>query len=238
MAKAAHASMKEAGKKNLSLVDAVFAGLMDSALVEAKWQNRENGERCTGTGPSGVDMAIQNEIRQMGRAEIYAHMFYECSSSSDNENNNGVCDPKRSHRPDKPAKLLPKITVKKKRSLDSQAFKNALEKSKQKSIYTKIIKIVKRLDSVEISLEQYKKKFEVNIDSEVFCTCSPSKRTDRKICPHIIWIYLNLFHLDESDPTLAQISFSSLEISNLISLCPDEIPENLDLDLDLELQRK
>ena len=83
----------------------------------------------------------------MGRAEIYAHTFYECnSSSSDDEGNNGVFDLKRSHRPDKPAKLLP--TVKKKRSLDSQAFKNALEKSKQKSIYTKIIKIVKTLDSL------------------------------------------------------------------------------------------
>ena len=129
--------------------------MTDSARVEAKWQNRENGERCTGTGPSGVDLAIRNEIRQMDRAEIYAHTFYECSSSSDDESNNAVFDPKRSHRPDKPAKLLPKITVKKKRSLESQAFKNALERSKQKSIYTKIIKIVKRLDSAEISLELY-----------------------------------------------------------------------------------
>ena len=84
-----------------------------------------------------------------------------------------------------------------------------------------------RLDSAEISLEQYKQTSKVNIDSEVFCTCSPSNRAVRKICPHIIWIYINLFHLDESDPTLAQISFSSLEISNLISLCPDDFPENL-----------
>ena len=29
--------------------------------------------------------------------------------------------------------------------------------------------------------------------------------------------------MDESDPTLAQISFSSLEISILISLCPDDL---------------
>ena len=56
----AHASMKSADERKLSLVDAIFADITDSARIEARCQNRKNGERCSGTGPSGYDLSIRN----------------------------------------------------------------------------------------------------------------------------------------------------------------------------------
>ena len=52
LAESAHASMKSASQNNLSLVDAVHADVTDSARVEARWCNREDGERCFGSGPT------------------------------------------------------------------------------------------------------------------------------------------------------------------------------------------
>ena len=44
--------MKAASEKNVSLVDATYADITDSARLDAKWINRIEGEESRGSGPS------------------------------------------------------------------------------------------------------------------------------------------------------------------------------------------
>ena len=104
LAESAHASMKAAGDKNLSLVDAAFADITDSVRLEARFQNQQSGEIARGAGPSGDDLLTREEIRQIARTESY---------SSDQFGDVGMYDESRSHRPDKVAKAsLPKVKQK------------------------------------------------------------------------------------------------------------------------------
>ena len=71
LAQAAQASMKAADKINVSLVDAVCYDI--TRCLQAKWENRINGERCTGRGPSPLELSARSSCRQIGRA----HRFIE-----------------------------------------------------------------------------------------------------------------------------------------------------------------
>ena len=55
-----HASMKAAGRKNLSLVDVAYVDIESSLFFEGKWQRRE-GEKSFGSGPSGIDLSCSEE---------------------------------------------------------------------------------------------------------------------------------------------------------------------------------
>ena len=55
LAEAAQASMKAANEKNISLVDATYADITDSARLDAKWVNRIEGEESGGSGTSQVE---------------------------------------------------------------------------------------------------------------------------------------------------------------------------------------
>ena len=61
----------------------------------------------------------------------------------------------------------------------------------------------------------------------MFCTCTPSQRADRKVCPHSIWVHLNLFNLAEDDLTIAQVYIDEMIFRKLSSACPDQIPDRL-----------
>ena len=54
-AEAVQASMKATNETSTSLVDAVYYDIIDSARLEAKWENRKNGEISTGRGPTPVE---------------------------------------------------------------------------------------------------------------------------------------------------------------------------------------
>ena len=71
LAEAAQASMKAANEKNLSLVDAVYADISDSARFDATWKNRLQGEISRCRGPSGIDLEERGERRQIDRANRY-----------------------------------------------------------------------------------------------------------------------------------------------------------------------
>ena len=68
LAEAAQTSMKGADEINVSLVD---AALIDSARLQAKWENRINGERCTGRGPSPLELSERSSRRQIRRAHHF-----------------------------------------------------------------------------------------------------------------------------------------------------------------------
>ena len=68
LAEAAQASMKAADEINVSLVDAVYYDITDSARLQAKWENRINGERCTGCGTSPLELSERSSRRQIGQA--------------------------------------------------------------------------------------------------------------------------------------------------------------------------
>ena len=70
-AEAAHPFMKAADEINISLVDAVPYDITDSARLQAKWENRINGERCTGRGSSPLELSERSSRGQIGRAHRF-----------------------------------------------------------------------------------------------------------------------------------------------------------------------
>ena len=64
LAEAAQVSMKV----NISLVDAIYYDITDSAPLQVKWENRINGEGCTGGGPSPLELSGRSSRRQIGQA--------------------------------------------------------------------------------------------------------------------------------------------------------------------------
>ena len=70
-AEAAHPFMKAADEINISLVDAVPYDITDSARLQAKWENRINGERCTGCGPSPPELSERSSRRQIEQAHRF-----------------------------------------------------------------------------------------------------------------------------------------------------------------------
>ena len=119
------------------------------------------------------------------------------------------------------------MTIRKKRSLHSIAFVKALTKSKSKSPYTKITNIVKREEGIEVVVQEEQKRYRVSIGEDVFCTCTPSQRADRKICNHVIWVYMNLLKFTEDDVTIGQIHTDTPTLMKLLNICPLSIPDNL-----------
>ena len=71
LAEAGQESMKAASETNISLVDAKYADIIDSARLDGKWINRIEGEESRGLGPSQVELDERNEARQINRAKRY-----------------------------------------------------------------------------------------------------------------------------------------------------------------------
>ena len=60
--------MKTANETSASLVDVDYYDITDSAHLEAKQENRKNGEISTGRGPTPVELLEWSSRRQIGRA--------------------------------------------------------------------------------------------------------------------------------------------------------------------------
>ena len=69
--------MKAANEKNLSLVDAVYADISNSARFDATWKNRLQGEISRGCGPSGINLEERDDRRQIDRANRYIRETYD-----------------------------------------------------------------------------------------------------------------------------------------------------------------
>ena len=78
-----------------------------------------------------------------------------------------------------------------------------------------------------MSVLRANERHRVTIGENVFCTCTPSQRADRKTCCHVVWVYVNLFNLQEDNPLLPQVFLDRANLTSLIRKCPDDIPENL-----------
>ena len=63
--------MKAADDINVSLIDAVYYDITDSACLQVKSENRINGEKCTGRGPSPLELSERSSHRQIGRAHHF-----------------------------------------------------------------------------------------------------------------------------------------------------------------------
>ena len=63
--------MKAADEINASLVDVIYYDITDSVHVQAKWESRKNGEKCTGRGPSPLELSESSSGRQIGSAHCF-----------------------------------------------------------------------------------------------------------------------------------------------------------------------
>ena len=56
-----------------------------------------------------------------------------------------------------------------------------------------------------MSIVQDGKRYRVTIGKNVFCSCTPSQRADKKTCSHMIWVHMNLLDFAEDDILIAQV---------------------------------
>ena len=78
--------MKATNETSVSLVDAVFYDITDLACLEAKWENRKNGEISTGRGPTPFELLDRSSRRQIGRAKRYIEENETTNESSNPDN--------------------------------------------------------------------------------------------------------------------------------------------------------
>ena len=78
-----------------------------------------------------------------------------------------------------------------------------------------------------MSILRENNRHRVTIGENVYCTCTPSQRADRKTCCHVLWVYVNLFGMEEDDNTIAQVNLDRAKLGSLYQKCPDNAPENL-----------
>ena len=128
-AEAVQASMKATNETSTSVVDAVYYDIIDSARLEAKWENRKNGEISTGRGPTPVESLERSPGRQKGRAK---HFIEENETTNESFNpgnaptNNSQPQPKQTS-PSQP----PKSKRKRLRLVELLSFQKILRKVKK-----------------------------------------------------------------------------------------------------------
>ena len=101
-----------------------------------------------------MELMEREEIRQVALADRFLqnpndnHDDEEMDIENESDPSLGIYDPTKSHRPDKRARHHPIVTPpssqRRRRSINSVAFKKALTTSKSRSSYTKIVNIIKR----------------------------------------------------------------------------------------------
>ena len=77
LADAAEASIKAAREKNVSLIDAAYCGITESARFKAKWQNWMNSKQFVGRGPSPLVLDKMKKFRQIARANQFLRETHE-----------------------------------------------------------------------------------------------------------------------------------------------------------------
>ena len=142
LVESAHASMKAGNQKNFSLVDAVYAGVTDSARLETIWGNMKEGEKCSGSGPTGHDLNLRSEIRQSAKPSyLIGHERGILSSDDDLPSLvdlTGLHDPKNTHRSDKRAKPPPtEMEVK-----CSEALNETLSEEERKQLESQWVALI------------------------------------------------------------------------------------------------
>ena len=114
--------MKAADEINVSLVDAVYYDITDSARLQAKWENRINGERCTGHSPSPLQLSERSSRRQIRRVHRFFDEEEEIFATTE-ELPASTLPLSHSWQPPKAKKRL--------RSVDSQSFRAIVKKAKE-----------------------------------------------------------------------------------------------------------
>ena len=221
LAEAAQASMKAGGEKNLSLVDAVYSDISDSARLEAKWLNRIEGERCAGAGPTPLQLESRNERRQVGRANRFVTELAENEEYQEHNDN----DPEETHLE---SSQPPKAKKRRLKSLESKYFQEILKKSKALKEKLCITEMKKTTNNIIVAVKQSHtvRQVEINLE-EIACDCSQSQLAAKKTCHHIVWLFLNLFKISENDQLIAQTEIGAASLQRLMQLMPDIIPDNL-----------
>ena len=86
LAEVAQVSMKATNETSASLADASYYDITDSARLEAKWENRKNGEINTGREPMPVELLEQSSRWQIRQAKCIIEENQTTSESSNPDN--------------------------------------------------------------------------------------------------------------------------------------------------------
>ena len=243
LAEPSQASMKAGSQKNVSLVDGIFADIVDSARLEGKWGNRQSGEPSQGSGPSALELLQRDKNRQLKRSAHFineaAKIDFTSTPKTDEEciDVAKTLDASRSHRPDKKAQSVkrpysaihesssssesssnprPAVAKVRPRSIECATFQKLLKKSLSESGNMKILFIKKSASDVVICLQHSKTKCNLQFGKEFSCDCFHQQRARKASCIHIIWCLLKVFKLEQNDRLLAQLSIGSEILDDLL----------------------
>eukprot|EP00794_Sanderia_malayensis_P013304 gene13304-14677_t len=254
LAEPAQASMNAGSQINVSLVDGIFADIVDSARLEDKWENRKSGEPSQGSGPSALELLQRDKRRQLKRSAHFINeavqVDFTCISQleEDHLDVSKILDPSRSHRPDKRATSvkrlsswpykassspesssnpLPAATKARPRSIECASFQKLLRKSLGESGNMKILSFQKSANNVAISLQHSKTKCNLQFGQKFSCNCVCQQRARKTSCVHIAWCLLKVFQLEQNDRLLAQLLIGNEILDYLLERVNDAVENSL-----------
>ena len=155
LAEAAEVSIKAGGEKNVSLIDAAYCGIAESARFKAKWPDRMSGEQSVGRGPSPLVLDKTNELRQIARANQFLRETYEMEDDL-----NGDEMALRSSQ-------LPKAKQRRIKILESKTFQTTLKKGRAMKNKICIVEMSKNQWEIKMKIRQSHTHGNIEIANEI-----------------------------------------------------------------------
>ena len=179
LAEAAQASMKAASEKNISLVDATYADIIDSARLDAKWINRIEEEESRGWSPSQVELDERYEARQINRAKRYieetSDFNHDLTPSAEHTINTTtpVLARQSNNAP-------PKVKRKRLISTETRYFRKLLRKSLLMEGQTRVLSLTQGSEKTHLMIQCQNTNYNVEIAKAVRCDCFSQQMAGKK----------------------------------------------------------
>ena len=182
--------MKAAHENNISLVDAEYAGVYDSAKLDRKWLNRLKGEPCHGSCPSCLELEDRSELRQIDRV----NRFVEKNSRFDDMETEK--EPKENRkRSINQSHCLPKVRKTCQRSLNSGYIQKLMKKTTKMNCSTKVFQYQRYLSKISFVVQSKDINYTEDIATSFACTCSNFKTAANKMFSQLVWLLIYVFKI-------------------------------------------
>ena len=190
--------MQTANKKNISLVDATYADITDSARLDGKWINWIEGEESRRSGPSSqVELDERYEARQINRAKWYTAKTSNFNDDLTSSAEHIVITTKSVlARPSNNTPL--KVIRKRLRSTETGYFRKLLRKSLLIKGQARVLSLTQGSEKTLLLIQLPNTNYNVEIAKVMRCDCFSQQVAGKKTSCHIIWCLTNIYCLDKN----------------------------------------
>ena len=127
-----------------------------------------------------------------------------------------------------PTSSLPKVEKTRQRSLDSTYTQIVIEKADKMNQLTNVVQCQRSNSQIAFVNQCKGQIFNVQIGTNVLCSCSSSTVANRKTsCCHIVWVLHYVFLVEKSNSVLAQIEISREIFDEMRASLPHDLPESV-----------